>query len=88
MHLGKANSEGILNAIHESIKNVYDVNFKQKKVGGENVEEVHKEFQEKTIKDFYEKVVACNFDGGSVMSGKRDGVQAKMRRQQPGCMYL
>ena len=22
------------------------------------------------------------------MSGKRDGVQAKMRRQQPGCMYL
>ena len=22
------------------------------------------------------------------MSGKRDGVQAKIRRQQPGCVYL
>ena len=78
IHLEKANSEGI-NAIHESIKNVHDVNFKQK-VGDENVEEAHKEFQEKTIKDFYEKVVACNLDGASVMSGKRDGVQAKIRR--------
>ena len=78
IHLEKANSEGI-NAIHESIKNVHDVNFKQK-VGDENVEEAHKEFQEKTIKDFYEKVVACNLDGASVMSGKRDGVQAKIHR--------
>ena len=78
IHLEKANSESI-NAIHESIKNVHDVNFKQK-VGDENVEEAHKEFQEKTIKDFYEKVVACNLDGASVMSGKRDGVQAKIHR--------
>ena len=76
IHLEKANSESILNTIHESIKNFHDVNFKQK-VGDENVEEAHKEFQEKTVKDFYEKVVACNFDGASVMSGKRDGVQAK-----------
>ena len=87
IHLEKANSEGIFNAIYESIKNVHDVNFKQI-VGDENVEEAHKEFQEKTIKDFYEKVVACNFDGASVVSGKKDGVQAKTCRQQPGCMYL
>ena len=87
IHLEKANSEGILNAIHESIKHVHDVNFKQK-VGDENAEEAHKEFQEKTIKDFCEKVVARNFDGASVISGKRYGVQAKIRRQQPGCVYL
>ena len=41
----------------------------------------------KIIKDFYEKVVGCNFDGASVMSGKRDGVQEQIRRQQPGCVY-
>ena len=57
-------------------------------VGDKNVEEAHKEFQEKTIKDFYEKVVACNFDGAGVISGKKDSVQAKACRQQPGCMYL
>ena len=45
IHLEKANSKSILTAIHESIKNVHDVNFKQK-VGDENVEKVHKEFQE------------------------------------------
>ena len=87
IHLEKANSEGFFNAIHESIKNVNDVKFKQI-VGDENVEEAHKEFQEKTIKYCYEKVVACNFDGASVISGKKDGVQAKTCRQQPGCMYL
>ena len=41
----------------------------------------------KIIKDFNEKVVGCNFDGASVMSGKRDGVQEQIRRQQPGCVY-
>lgn len=41
-----------------------------------------------TIKDFYEKAAVYNFDGGSVMSGKRDSVQAKICRQQPGCVYL
>ena len=87
IHLEKANSEGILHAIYESIKNIHDTNFKQK-VGDENVEDAHKEFQEKAIKDFYEKVVACNFDGASVMSGKKDGVQPKICRQQPGCLYL
>ena len=44
IHLEKKNNwEGILNATYESIKNAYDVNFKQK-VGDENVEEAHKEF--------------------------------------------
>ena len=30
----------------------------------------------------------CYFDGASVMSGKKDGVHAKICRQQPGCLYL
>ena len=47
-----------------------------KKVGDENVEEAHKEFQEETIKDFFEKVVACNFDGASVMYGKKGRFRA------------
>ena len=74
IHLEKATSECILNAIHESIKTVHEANFKQK-VGDENVEEAHKEFQEETIKDFYEKVVACNFDGAGVMYGKKDALE-------------
>ena len=87
IHLEKANSEGILNNILESIKNVHDINFKQK-VGDKNVEEAHKEFQEKTIKDFYEKVVACNFDGASVMFGRGTVCKQKyVDSNQVVCIY-
>ena len=60
--LENVNSEGILNGILESIKNVHDAKLKQH-VGDKNLEEAQKEFQEKTIKYFYQKIVACNFDG-------------------------
>ena len=60
--LENADLEGILNGIPESIKKVHDAKFKQN-VGDKNLEEAQKKFQEKTIKDFYEKIVACNFDG-------------------------
>ena len=39
----------------------------------------------RTVKDFYQTLVACNFDGASVISEKG---QCVIRRQQPGCVYL
>ena len=53
--LKKTNSESILSAIFENIKNIHDATFNQK-VGDENVQK-QKEFQEKTIKDFHEKLL-------------------------------
>ena len=55
IHLKKTNSESILNAIFESIKNIHNATFNQK-VGDEDVQK-QKELQEKTIKDFYEKLL-------------------------------
>ena len=40
------------------------------------------------INNFYEKQVACIFDGISFMLRNKEGNQAKICRQQPGCVYM
>lgn len=32
--------------------------------------------------------MCCNFDGANVMSGHLNGVQARIKIKQPGCVYL
>lgn len=78
--LQKANSEGIVDAIQKYIKNVNDVKF-QRNVIDENVQESYR-FQKKIVNDFWEKLVACNWNGASSILGNKEGVRAKISWQQ------
>ena len=42
---------------------------------------------EEHLDRFYTKLVNCNFDGASVMSGSVSGVQTRMKERQNGFIY-
>ena len=41
-----------------------------------------------SVDSVYQKLIICNFDGASVMSGKNAGVQALMKVKRPGMIYV
>ena len=70
----KAPISGDALGIKQTIENIIEENLDSKS---------HPEFLQK----FYRKVVNVNFDGASVMSGHAAGVQALMKKEQPGLLY-
>ena len=70
----KAPISGDALGIKQTIENIIEENLDSKS---------HPEF----LQQFYRKVVNVNFDGASVMSGHVAGVQALMKKEQPGLLY-
>ena len=42
---------------------------------------------EEYLKNIYKKLLNGNFDGASVMSGYKSGVQTRLKVNQPGLIY-
>ena len=68
----KGNAKGILKVIDEVLA---------------SLKLTENETDEQYMGDIYKKIVNANFDGASVMSGSKTGVQTRMKEVQPGMVY-
>ena len=68
----KADAPGILKAIEDVLV---------------SLKSVDKVSDDEYLEKVYKKLLNCNFDGATVMSGCKSGVQTRLRVRQPGMVY-